>query len=252
MDPRFELVARVALDAAGEAHGFVLAGGNALTAHAISNRPTRDVDLFTDQSDPELFRDGVDRMVAALEEQGAHVERLVSESTFARLLVTVEGADVLLEAARDYRAYPAVLLDVGPVLDPRDALANKLSALVDRAAERDFIDVYRAMNAGVVADWSAAVALLDAHAPSPLPREYLAAAFGKVEALDASILREYGLGTMEIEALRSHFQRGSAEVIGVRDARDPRRLLNKLNEAMDAPRLGREPSPLPHPRPPQL
>lgn len=241
MDPRFEYVARIALGAAGESHGFVLAGGNALTAHAISNRPTRDVDLFTDQSDPELFREGVDRMVAALEEQGARVESLVSESTFARLVVTVDGADVLLELARDYRAYPAVLLDVGPVLDPRDALANKLSALVDRAAERDFVDVYRAMGAGVVADWPGAVALLDSHAPSPLPREYLAAAFAKVHALDRGILAEYGIDGTELGSLRSHFDQGVAQARRGLGDPDPGRHLRRLSEVVDPPSSRWEP-----------
>ena len=41
-------VARVALQAAA-ARGFALAGGNALVAHGIIDRPTDDVDLFSDQ-----------------------------------------------------------------------------------------------------------------------------------------------------------------------------------------------------------
>lgn len=252
MDPRFEYVARVALGAAGESHGFVLAGGNALTAHEISTRPTQDVDLFTDQSDPERFREGVDRMVVALEAQGAHVESLVSADTFSRLVVTVDGTEVLLELARDYRAYPAVLLDVGPVLDPRDALANKLSALVDRAAERDFIDVYRAMGAGVVADWPAALSLLDSHAPSPLPREYVVAAFAKVGGLDAQVLSAYGLGPDEVRGLRAHFDRGAAVASGVGEVRDPRRLLDRLTQVIDAPQSLRDPLAAPQRRPPQL
>ena len=41
-------VAAVALHAAAR-HGFALAGGNALIAHGIIDRPTEDVDLFSDQ-----------------------------------------------------------------------------------------------------------------------------------------------------------------------------------------------------------
>ena len=41
-------VAAIALAAAAR-HGFALAGGNALMAHGIIDRPTEDVDLFTDQ-----------------------------------------------------------------------------------------------------------------------------------------------------------------------------------------------------------
>lgn len=41
-------VAAVALSAAA-VHGFALGGGNALLAHGIISRETRDVDLFTGQ-----------------------------------------------------------------------------------------------------------------------------------------------------------------------------------------------------------
>jgi hypothetical protein len=41
-------VATVALRAAAR-HGFALAGGNALIAHGIVDRPTDDVDLFSNQ-----------------------------------------------------------------------------------------------------------------------------------------------------------------------------------------------------------
>ena len=41
-------VATIALHTAAR-HGFALAGGNALIAHGIVDRPTDDVDLFSDQ-----------------------------------------------------------------------------------------------------------------------------------------------------------------------------------------------------------
>src|SRR5580693_10120957 len=41
-------VAAIALRAAAR-HGFALAGGNALIAHGLIDRPTEDVDLFSDQ-----------------------------------------------------------------------------------------------------------------------------------------------------------------------------------------------------------
>lgn len=48
-DPFQAEIARLALAAACK-HGFALAGGHALIAHGIVNRPTADVDLFTDQT----------------------------------------------------------------------------------------------------------------------------------------------------------------------------------------------------------
>jgi hypothetical protein len=47
VDPRHAKIARIALDAAGS-FGFALAGGYAISAHAMRNRPRADVDLFMD------------------------------------------------------------------------------------------------------------------------------------------------------------------------------------------------------------
>jgi hypothetical protein len=46
MEPRHERIARIAL-AAGARHGLALAGGYAVAAHGMGNRPSGDVDLFT-------------------------------------------------------------------------------------------------------------------------------------------------------------------------------------------------------------
>jgi hypothetical protein len=46
MEPRHEQIARIAL-AAGSRFGLALAGGYAVAAHGMGNRPSGDVDLFT-------------------------------------------------------------------------------------------------------------------------------------------------------------------------------------------------------------
>jgi hypothetical protein len=48
----------------------------------------------------------------------------------------------------DWRAYPPVLLAIGPVPHPIDAAANKLCALFGRAGVRDYIDVYGVLKDG--------------------------------------------------------------------------------------------------------
>jgi hypothetical protein len=50
--------------------------------------------------------------------------------------------------ACDWRAHPPVVLEVGPVLHPDDAVANKVTALFGRAAPRDHIDVHAALTSG--------------------------------------------------------------------------------------------------------
>lgn len=47
-----------------------------------------------------------------------------------------------------WRAHAPVLLDVGPVLHPDDAVAGKMDALFNRWAPRDFLDVDSILNSG--------------------------------------------------------------------------------------------------------
>src|SRR5215831_14090877 len=66
-------VATIALRAAAR-HGFALAGGNALIAHGVVNRPTDDVDLFSNQESGVLA--AADAVERALGEAGFLAERL--------------------------------------------------------------------------------------------------------------------------------------------------------------------------------
>ena len=135
-------VARIALTAAQE-HGFALAGGNALVAHGVLERATEDVDLFT----PEPGGPGavIDTVRAALEEAGYAVEVTrspeVHHGEFARLAVTRGDQGVQLDLGRDWRQWPPVGLEVGPVLHIDDAVGSKVAALVGRGLPRDCIDV---------------------------------------------------------------------------------------------------------------
>ena len=141
LDPFQADVARIALAAAE--HGFALAGGNALVAHGIVERPTEDVDLFT----PEPGGPGAvtDAVRDALLEAGYDVDVTrrpeAQQGEFARLEVTRGDDTMHVDLARDWRRWPPVQLDVGPVLHIEDAVGSKTAALVARRAPRDFIDV---------------------------------------------------------------------------------------------------------------
>ena len=149
MDPRHERIAEVALSAGGR-FGFALAGGYAVSAHGMGNRLSGDVDLFTDWQLRADFPSAVDAVAAALTRNGFQVTEVIRSDTFARLLLSDDAAaePEKLELAADWRANPPVLLKVGPVLHPDDAVANKMAALYGRAAARDFLDVDSAVESG--------------------------------------------------------------------------------------------------------
>ena len=70
LDPLHEQIARIAF-ALPEAGQVALAGGGAMLAHDLVDRPTQDVDLFT--PDPSEVTRLVDALVVALRAEGARV-----------------------------------------------------------------------------------------------------------------------------------------------------------------------------------
>jgi hypothetical protein len=149
MEPRHEQIARIAL-AAGARYGLALAGGYAVSAHGMGNRPSGDVDLFTSWQHRGEFAELAAAVVAALEGAGYKVSVIMSAETFTRLALAGPegGAEEKIELAVDWRAHDPVQLAVGPVLHSDDAVANKVCALFGRALPRDFLDVDAAIMSG--------------------------------------------------------------------------------------------------------
>lgn len=127
-----------------EAQDYALAGGGAMLAHGLVERPTHDVDLFTTARDVHVLADAVQvalrsRGYTVSEEPGRSAQPSVS---FARLTVIDPGGEaVLVEFARDTRIRAAVRLQVGAVLHPEELAADKMLALFGRAEARDLVDV---------------------------------------------------------------------------------------------------------------
>lgn len=101
-----------------ETFGFALAGGYALEAHGLTHRLTEDVDLFTDRSNAEAFRQAVETVSAAYRDAGLRVVAATGAETFARLLVTdpQSGRTTSVDLAVDVRTQPPVAFSIGPVL----------------------------------------------------------------------------------------------------------------------------------------
>lgn len=205
MEPRHRAIAKIALSAAGE-HGFALAGGYAIREHGMGQRPSGDVDLFTDWHQRADFPAAVAVVVTALTEEGYSVTTSASGDTFARLLVTSPGpeaAEDKLEMAADWRAHPPVLLDIGPVLHPDDAVANKMCALYGRALPRDFLDV----EAAIISGRYTRERLLDlaANADSGFTPDLFADALGVLTQITDDAFHQYDIPSTSITALRQHF-----------------------------------------------
>lgn len=121
--------------------GFLFAGGGALLATGLTTRPTHDLDFFGHPTDADLAaaRDQFEVAVAA---RGWRCERVQDADTFVRLLLSGDD-DVIVDLAIDAAAQlPPVVTIVGPTFDPEELAGRKLAALFDRAAARDFTDVY--------------------------------------------------------------------------------------------------------------
>lgn len=123
-----------------ETESFLLAGGLALAAHGLSERPTEDFDAFT-------FRAGdvtraFEAFAVAADDQGWRVRVVQASETFVRLEVV--GADSLLvDIALDAApGLPPAISILGPTFAPEELAGRKLLALFDRAMPRDFVDVY--------------------------------------------------------------------------------------------------------------
>lgn len=149
MEPRHERIARIAL-AAGGRYGLALAGGYAVSAHGMGNRPSGDVDLFTSWQRRGEFPELAAAVIAALESAGYKASVIMSGETFTRLILTdpADGSEEKVELSVDWRAHEPVQLDVGAVLHADDAVANKVCALFGRALPRDFLDVDAAIMSG--------------------------------------------------------------------------------------------------------
>ena len=139
LTPLQEEVAAV-IAALAEAKDFALAGGAALIMREQIERGTRDLDFFG------LSAAAVDRLVPvaeqALRRSGFDVERVLSGTGFARLVVQGFGEQTEVDLAADARLFPAELGRAGiPLLSSEELAVDKVLAVFGRAEARDFIDL---------------------------------------------------------------------------------------------------------------
>jgi hypothetical protein len=198
----FRDVARIAL-AVADKHGFVLGGGVAWLVNGLVQRPTEDVDLFTDTAGGVAAAAG--EVAAALTAAGYRVVREEGDELFAGMsadiqefLVTAKDRALRLTLCRLDRHRAPVVMDLGPVMHLDDLVATKVAALVNRREVRDYIDVAAALERYPL--WRV---LELAHAADPaLDPADVADAGRYLDRLDDARFARYGLDAEQTAALR--------------------------------------------------
>jgi Nucleotidyl transferase AbiEii toxin, Type IV TA system len=211
LDPFHLEVARVALRVA-QRYGFVLGGGLAWVLRGLVQRPTEDVDLFSDTEGAAAA--AADEVRAALHAAGYTVEDEDADSDLGELfegfemdqrefLVSNGKHTVRLSLSRLDRRHSPVVMDVGPTMHLDDLIATKVAALVNRREVRDYIDVAAALRHYTVAQ------LLDlARQQDPgLDPEDIIDVGRYLDRLDDRRFVYYGLAAEQTKALREQLAR---------------------------------------------
>jgi hypothetical protein len=200
-------VAATALRAAGR-HGFALAGGNALIAHGIVDRPTDDVDLFSDQEAGVAA--AAQAVEDALRDAGFQADRRdtaggledlfegMSEGLAEWVITAPSGQQTMLQMAYFDRNHGPVTMDVGPVLDLEDLAGWKVVALVSRVEPRDYIDTAAALQHYTVEQMIGFARRLD---PGLEDRDF-GAAGRQLDQMAGGVFARYGLTPQDVARLR--------------------------------------------------
>ena len=211
-EPLHRLLAEIGLRAGGP-FGFALAGGHAVAAHGIIDRPSEDVDLFSDWQRRADFPTAVDAVIAAYEGEGFDVVVDLRLETFARLHLS-EAANPdqqhRVELVANWRALPPVEMQIGPVLHPDDVMAGKMDALYNRAAARDFIDIDAAITRGRYTPER--LCTLASEADAGFDRQFFAQMLGMISRLDDQDFIDYGLKSAQVDAMRERFRAWRTEL----------------------------------------
>lgn len=118
----------------------------------------------------------------------------------------------------DWRANEPILMAVGPVLHPDDAVANKMSALCGRAFARDFIDIDAALRSGRYTPET--VLNVVQRADRGFDRRVFADALGQANVLDPDDFAQYGVTGQALDNLRDRFAAWRRELLDGGGSRD--------------------------------
>lgn len=201
MDRFQHRLARTALEVVGD-RGFVLGGGHAVQIHGMAARPSEDIDLFSPQrGSPEQV---ADEIIAEYMRQELRVE--VARRTPDLVQMTVADSDghaCKVDLGVFWRAHAPVILEIGPVLHPDDAVAGKMDALFNRWAPRDFLDIDAILTSGRY-DRERLLAVAAEHNPG-FDTALFAESLSYLHRIPDRDFTAYGVPSAQIGAMRDRF-----------------------------------------------
>ena len=209
-------VASVVLGEIGSA-GFALAGSGAIREHGITDRPTRDVDLFTTTATgPEAFAAALAATEHVLRDHGYKVTQTRSTPQFARLLVEYLNGPapalvVEIDLGIDWRGEPPAQLAIGPVLALGDAVGNKVVAVYSRGEARDYLDLDAIRQSGRFTD-PELLTLAQEHDPGFEPAMFIQQ-LRRVRELGPVETAEYGTNAADLEQIKSRLASWAVELL---------------------------------------
>jgi hypothetical protein len=124
-------------------YGLALAGGYAIKAHGLVDRPSDDVDFATGHLAP--VEEITEALAAAYREAGLQVSVLSAGGRKGHLDVKLpSGMAYRVDILKEPLNHAPAMMSFGPVISLADAVALKVGALHDRGLVRDLIDVHGA------------------------------------------------------------------------------------------------------------
>ncbi|MEV6741028.1 nucleotidyl transferase AbiEii/AbiGii toxin family protein [Streptomyces sp. NPDC051104] len=206
-EPHRRLLADVL--AVGAPYPLVLAGGDAVRAHGLVDRPSRDVDVATESAVP--MEEIASAVRAGLDELGWTVRPLGTDPLAARLGVTEPstGEECELQVLKEALWHPPVVTELGLTISLEDVVGMKVRALADRGFARDLIDVHAASDRFSHPELEE---LARRHAGDTFDLTDLQARLTGAEWLDDSQFAAYGLDETAIAQLRRWAQQWADDI----------------------------------------
>ncbi|PRY02601.1 nucleotidyl transferase AbiEii/AbiGii toxin family protein [Allonocardiopsis opalescens] len=191
-----------------DAYGLCLAGGYAVRAHGLVERPSQDLDFVISTEVP--IERTLEDLATAYRDSGYDVEIIEGSPLMARLLVIdpVSREACEVDLLKEPLLHPPVGLDIGRVISLEDAVGLKMRAICNRSLPRDIIDLAAA---GEYFSFTELENLGRAHSAVGSLTD-LAERLDFVNEMDPELLAAYGIGAERVREIQVFAARWSQDI----------------------------------------